>query len=87
MSAVLDALRAVLVAEWPDAPPGAHDRVLAGLCARVGGEDVYLPARPPGAAVARLAAALASGASIGEAARHAGVSVRHARRLRAAWRD
>jgi len=86
VSAILDALRDALAAEWPGAPAGAHDRVVAGLCARCGGEEHYVPARPPGVAVARVAAALAAGASIREAASAAGVSVRHARRLRAAGR-
>lgn len=82
MSALVDQLRAVLRAEWPDAPPGAHRRVVARLCRELGPGRYYVPARPPGEAAAQLAAALARGASLPEAARAAGLSIRHARRLR-----
>jgi len=84
VSALIDALRDELAAEWPDAPAGAVDRVLAGLCRRCGGSEHYLPIRPPGAAVARLAGVLAAGGSIDDAAAAAGISARHARRLRVA---
>jgi hypothetical protein len=79
---LVDQLRAVLRAEWPDAPAGAHRRVVARLCERLGGERYYVPRRPPGEAAAKLAAAIAGGASLDAAARAAGVSLRHARRLR-----
>lgn len=84
MSALIDALRDELAAEWPDAPAGAVDRVVTGLCRRCGGSEHYVPIRPPGEAVARLADVLATGGSIDDAAAAAGISARHARRLRVA---
>jgi len=84
VSAILDALREALAAEWPDAPAGAVDRVVTGLCRRCGGSEHYVPIRPPGAAAARLADVLATGGSIDDAAAAAGISARHARRLRVA---
>jgi len=84
VSALIDALRDAIAAEWRDAPAGAIDRVVASLCRRCGGSEHYVPIRPPGAAVARLADVLATGGSIDDAAAAAGISARHARRLRVA---
>lgn len=78
-------LRAALAAEWPDAPSGAHGRVVARLCRAAGGERHYLPRRPRGEAAARVVEVLSAGATIDQAACAAGVSVRHARRLRGAF--
>jgi len=82
VSELVDALAAALAREWPDAPPGAHRRVVAAVCAAVGGSRLYVPARVPGAAAARVVAELAAGATIAQAARAAGVSERTARRVR-----
>lgn len=67
-------------------PEGAHRRVVAALCRDLGGQKVYVPAKDHDDAARRVAAALAAGATIAEAARVAGISERHARRLRRAAR-
>ncbi len=82
MSSLVDELLAVLHTELPDAPAGVHRRVVAALCARCGGAKVYVPSRLPDESVRLVAAAIARGATIAEAAHEAGVSERHARRLR-----
>jgi hypothetical protein len=81
MSAIVDHLADVLEDELPDVPTDARRRVLAELCRRIGGEKHYLPRRLPGDAAARVAEALAAGATIERAAIAGGVSARHARRL------
>lgn len=82
MSAIVAALRRALERELPEASPDGHRRVVDAVLAELGGAKVYVPRRVPGAAAARVAEALANGATVDQAAREAGVSTRHARRLR-----
>lgn len=81
MGTLLDELAAVLEEELPAVPADARRRVLAELCRRIGGEKLYLPRRPPGAAAEAVRAALAAGATIKAAAKAGSVSERQARRL------